>query len=201
MNYILFDLEATCWDTFPEKSHNFSEVIEIGAVMLDEELNEISRFDEFVKPTIHPILSPFCNTLTSITQEQVENSRTFALVLADFHDWVGCGEWDGVPLNSLCLLSWGEYDKNQLKKEMNRKTQEVESVPDWHWQSFINILDKRHISLKHRYMEKFNIKKGAGVKSTLKRLGMEFEGTHHRGIDDAINIARIFRTIRKEVGL
>jgi 3'-5' exoribonuclease 1 len=201
MIYIVFDLEATAWDTFPEKNHNFNEVIEIGAVKLDNDLNEISQFDTFIKPVINPTLSPFCLGLTHITQEQVDSAVMFADALREFHRWIVEGT-EQEPIHSYSLLSWGEYDKKQLNKEMTKKRPELETLSEeWKWQMFSTILDQRHTSLKHRYMDKFQIHKGAGVGATLKRLGLQFEGTQHRGIDDAINIARIFRKIRDRVDL
>lgn len=63
MNYIIFDLEATCW----AQKGPISEIIEIGAVKIGPDLNTISEFSSFVKPMRNPILSDFCKELTSIT--------------------------------------------------------------------------------------------------------------------------------------
>jgi inhibitor of KinA sporulation pathway (predicted exonuclease) len=76
--YVIFDLEATCYDrssdeTIPDGFRN--EIIEIGAVMLDENGLEISRFGKFAKPLTFPTLSKFCTKLTTITQEDVDNTR------------------------------------------------------------------------------------------------------------------------------
>ena len=40
--------------------------------------------------------------------------------------------------------------------------------------------------------KEFSSTKRYGVGAALKKLGLEFEGTAHRGIDDAKNIARIY---------
>jgi inhibitor of KinA sporulation pathway (predicted exonuclease) len=39
------------------------------------------------------------------------------------------------------------------------------------------------------------LKKKLGMAQALSLLGIELEGIHHRGIDDARNIARIVQTI------
>jgi inhibitor of KinA sporulation pathway (predicted exonuclease) len=52
---------------------------------------------------------------------------------------------------------------------------------------------KNHISLKHQYADIKGIK-GVGMPTALKMEGLTMEGTHHRGIDDAKNIAKIFMT-------
>ena len=58
VNYIIFDLEATCWLGRPPKGYN--EIIEIGAVKINQYGEETGRFESFVKPTVNRKLSGFC---------------------------------------------------------------------------------------------------------------------------------------------
>lgn len=163
MNYIVFDLEATCG-----KGIDRSEIIEIGAVKLDDNLNIIDTFSYFVKPIINPSLTPFCKDLTSIKQEDVDNADIFPFVINLFKLFIGNDYW---------LCSWGHYDKKQLKSDC-----ELHELPiDW-----IN----NHISLKHQF--KVSGGKRVGMKTALKLLDIPMTGTHHRGIDDSINITKIF---------
>jgi 3'-5' exoribonuclease 1 len=53
-----------------------------------------------------------------------------------------------------------------------------------------NWLDQ-HISIKHQYSEITNTKL-MGMKAALTKEGIVLDGTHHRGIDDARNISKIF---------
>jgi 3'-5' exoribonuclease 1 len=196
--YIILDIEATCWNTFAEKQHNFSEIIEIGAVKLDNDLNEISRFDTFVQPVIHTTLSPFCLELTTIRQDQVELAPKFTESLYAFYKWIVKGT-ENEPIHSYMLLSWGEYDRKQLEREIEKKIQDFDQHLGWKKEVFFEMLSTRHVSLKHAYIRAFNVHTGAGLKSTLSRLGLSFDGTHHRGIDDSVNIAKIFRSIREDL--
>jgi inhibitor of KinA sporulation pathway (predicted exonuclease) len=50
------------------------EIIEIGAVLVDENLKLIDEFSTFVKPTINPTLTHFCTKLTTITQKDVDDA-------------------------------------------------------------------------------------------------------------------------------
>lgn len=43
------------------------------------------------------------------------------------------------------------------------------------------------------FSEYLGVSKGFGMSQALQQLGLELKGTHHRGIDDARNIAAIFR--------
>ena len=49
-----------------------------------------------------------------------------------------------------------------------------------------------HISLKHQYAEIKGLRKPIGMGRALKKERLELDGTHHRGIDDARNISKIF---------
>ena len=95
MNYVVFDLEATCEDRNIVAEYP-NEIIEIGAVMIDERGTEIDRFEMFAKPTLNPILTQFCKDLTTIKQSDVDNAEDLAEVLIKFYEWLeGC-----------TLLSW-----------------------------------------------------------------------------------------------
>jgi len=69
MNYIIFDLEATCWDQW-EKNDN--ETIEIGAVKVSDSKEIIDEFETFIQPIKYPKLSKCCKDLTSIEQSDVD---------------------------------------------------------------------------------------------------------------------------------
>ena len=71
MNYIIVDLEATCWEN---RSDGKNEIIEIGAVKVNDDQEIVSEYQQFVKPLKNPILSEFCKELTSIQQTDVENA-------------------------------------------------------------------------------------------------------------------------------
>src|SRR3989304_8395016 len=114
-NYIILDIEATCWHNNDKQNlNNMHETIEIGAVKLNENLEFIDVFSEFIKPVYHSILSDFCKNLTSITQEQVSNAKIFYDVMMLFDDWVFKETKD------IKLGSWGWYDQKQLLKESDR---------------------------------------------------------------------------------
>ena len=61
--FILYDLEATCWRTSRPKR---VEIIEVGAVKVNEKLEIVSEFCAFVRPLMHPVISKFCTSLTCV---------------------------------------------------------------------------------------------------------------------------------------
>lgn len=172
MNYIVFDLESTCWYG-PEGKKYQSEIIEIGAVKLNEKLEITGEFQMFIQPEINPILSDFCKKLTSIKQSDVNSASYFTEVLPQFMNWVADG-----GKSPYWLCSWGFYDKKMFK-----------SMCDYHKKATGWL--KPHISIKHQFSDMSHVGM-AGMTTALDALGIKMEGTHHRGIDDARNITKIF---------
>jgi len=170
VNFIIYDLEATCWRGRPP--HGANEIIEIGAYKLNEYGESLESFSQFVKPYVNPRLSYFCTELTSITQEQVDRSKHFPHIIQDFMDWINLEE-------DYILCSWGKFDIQMIINDCNLHKLELE------WLSHFT-------DLKQQYHRIKNIDKYTGLKSTLKREGFEFEGVHHRAISDAMNLCKIF---------
>jgi 3'-5' exoribonuclease 1 len=169
MRYVIVDLEATCWKkgSVPERM----EIIEIGAVMLKSASGPVfGEFSEFVKPAYRPVLSAFCKELTSIRQEDVAGADEFRAVFGRFMDWIGD--------ESFSWCSWGAYDIKQLRIECDR-----------HGLDFSESLEQ-HLNLKNVFAKLKGVKP-RGMRNALSMLGISMEGTHHRGIDDARNIAKI----------
>lgn len=164
---VIVDLEATCEQI--KDPRYISEIIEIGAVkIVDGKI--VDKFAIFIKPTIHPILSDFCKELTSITQEDVDNGEDRKTALMNFREF--CKDTD-------VILSWGMYDRNQLGKECSRHGIEVNWL-------------KRHRNLKEEFSLLLGREKQYGMAKALSIAGLKLDGTHHRGIDDATNIGKIY---------
>lgn len=180
MNFIVFDLEATCWRGRPPKG--ITEIIEIGAVKIDVYGDHIDSFSRFVRPVVNPLLSGFCTHLTSITQDQVDSADTFDRVAEDFLNWGLIYEDDYI------LLSWGQDDSMLLRNDC--RLHDIED--DWTY---------RYVDLKKSYSKLRNLKHASGLKSTVKKEGFEFTGLHHRAISDAENLAKVFVKNIEEWGL
>jgi inhibitor of KinA sporulation pathway (predicted exonuclease) len=173
VRYVIVDLEATCWET--GQTPDRMEIIEIGAVLLEASTGPASgEFAAFVKPVASPRLSEFCKQLTSIRQEDIDRAGYFWEVFPQFLEWIGSEPYT--------LCSWGAYDLNQLRRDCERH-----QIP--FPQAF-----ERHVNLKRAYSELRRVRP-MGMRGALMREGLELEGTHHRGIDDARNIARLAQII------
>jgi inhibitor of KinA sporulation pathway (predicted exonuclease) len=180
--YLIIDFEATCW---ADGIHHLdNEIIEIGAAVVRDDFTILGRHGLFVKPTRNPIISPFCTGLTSISQADVDAAKPFPEALVDFRQVIE--SMTGQTLDRLLFCSWGHYDKNQLRKDC-----EFHKVP----YPFTH-----HISLKHEFASRHYGRK-LGVSQALQFLQLDFEGTLHRGVDDAYNIAKILIKEWGKIGL
>ena len=171
MEYVILDLEATCWEGNP--AGRIQEIIEIGAVRLDRYGRELSQFEAFVRPIHYPSLSIYCKNLTGITQDNVDKAPPFASVGSTFIDWVE----DADSHTRIC--SWGDKDRDLLLSHCREFRLDTDWMDDY-------------VDLKAEYHHIRNIQKKIGLKKALLREDLEFDGAHHRAFDDASNLARLF---------
>lgn len=170
MDYLVIDLEATCDENHRIARAN-TEIIEIGAVIADGETLEITReFQTFVRPIVHRKLTDFCTKLTSIRQADVDGAPTFPGALAALRAFVGEG--------AMRFCSWGDYDREQFERDAARHRL---TLP----------FRGAHLNLKRAFSERLGEPRPYGMAAALRRVGLPLRGTHHRGIDDARNIARL----------
>lgn len=169
--YLVIDLEATCCDsgTVPREQ---MEIIEIGAVMVRRKTFEVEgEFQTFIRPVRHPRLTSFCTSLTSITQSDVDAAPAFDEAIRNFKRWL-------YGYAGFVFCSWGDYDLKQLRQDC-----------DFHRVPYP--ISASHINGKKQFTERQGLSKKPGLVDAVRLAGMDFSGTHHRGIDDARNIARL----------
>ena len=148
MNYIIYDLEATCWEG---KSMDLEqETIEIGAILLNRFGEELGSYNRFIKPVLHPFLSPYCKQLTSITQQDVNRAKTFPHIIEEFKDWANIYDED------YFLCSWGNFDKIMFERDS------ILHQLDYDWCFY-------HVDLKKQYQNFRGLKKPTGLKSAVER--------------------------------
>ena len=171
MIYIVLDLEATCWMGRPPKGVN--EIIEIGAVKVNQYGEVLGQFSALVKPVVNPRISGFCSKLTGIKQAQLNLADTFEKVVVNFKDWIMEEDEEYV------LGSWGNNDKGFLWSDC--KLHKLET--DW-LEPFIDI--------REQYVKITNSIKKSNLRYTVEKEGFEFEGNEHSAYTDAYNTAKIF---------
>ncbi len=175
--FILYDLEATCWRTSRPKR---VEIIEVGAVKVNADLEIVSEFCAFVRPLMHPVISKFCTSLTSIRQHEIDGAPLFDEVMEDYEDWMGVGRKEVIP------MSWGEFDKRQLLTDAHLHEIQL----DW-----LN----SHVCFQKHFGKWKASKNQIGLKKALEDEGIDWSGTEHRAIDDARNMAELFCKVARSI--
>ena len=101
MFYIIMDLE---WNNSYNKYRKcfVNEILEIGAVMVNEELEVIDTFSEIVRSQLIKKLSGRVKNLTHISNEDMSSGVSFQRAVADFSKWIGS--------RNCIFLSWGNSD-------------------------------------------------------------------------------------------
>ena len=88
MNYIVIDLE---WNgSYSKKAHGyFNEIIEVGAVKVNETMQVVDEFRAAIKPVVSKKLSSIVTDLTNITVEELEDGTTFTGMMRQLSCWMG----------------------------------------------------------------------------------------------------------------
>ena len=183
MDFLIIDLEGTCCDnrkggvdkTIPTTE---TETIEIGAVIANLDGKITHEFSQLVRPVRHPVLTEFCTALTGITQADVDGAKTFSEVWPSFLEWVR----QRYERYSFC--SWGRYDLDQLRKDCYHHGVRLGF-------NSLELGFNSHCDLCKAFGRRVGNRKAAHL------LGIEPQGTHHRGLDDARNIAAVLAAMSK----
>ncbi|GAA5215623.1 3'-5' exonuclease [Streptomyces thinghirensis] len=169
----VIDLEATCWEGQPPPGA-VSEVIEIGLAVVDLDARErVSRHRVLVRPARSRV-SAFCTELTGITQAEADRGVSFAQACATLVREHGAGvrPW----------ASWGDYDRRQFVRQCA-----ADGVPH----PFGHPPERTHTNAKAVFTDAHGLRRRPGMARALELAGLSLEGRHHRGVDDAWNIAAL----------
>lgn len=176
MNYIVLDLE---WNQGTERSPDKPcfEIIEIGAVKLDEQLTLTGRFQSLIKPQIYTSMHRITAELVNLEMKDLQNAKTFKEVCEEFLEW--CGE-DSI----FCI--WGSQDLTEFQRNMDYYGMEPLSRGP----------------LKYYDVQKlYSLAREDGrMRSSLSKIVeheqlLEEEVAFHRAFGDAYYTARIFKKI------
>lgn len=168
--FLVVDLEATCSDDgsiLPEDM----EIIEIGACWTTENGVVLHRFQHFVKPLTKPKLTPFCMALTGISQADIDDAPMFPVAAKALKEFVAERLEPGAV-----WMSWGAYDMKQIARDAVRHG--IDSP-----------LTIPHQNAKKMFAKVQRIGKEVGMTKACELSGRPLQGQHHRGLDDAVNIA------------
>ena len=183
MHYIVMDLE---WNQ--PLSHRSApyrrlgnqlmfEVIQIGAVKLDEAMRMRGSFNQFVAPANYIKLHPRISRITGIRQEDLRGAPEFKAALERFVAW--CGE-------DFALITWGCDDISVFQQNLD-----------------FYLKDQRQMPPVYDLQRLFGMRVGsdtknrAGLQKAMKALNISSSSEHpfHSAVDDAYYTAKVFQRL------
>ena len=183
MKYIFIDFEMQQLDKeFKfEKKICKQEIIEIGAIMLDESFCEIDSFKRYVKPQYSKHISRQIIELTGITDNYLFGCKKLETEMNAFAEW--CLSYG----DEITVYAWSENDLLQINHEfflkgisLNLNMQKV--IQNWR-------------DLQVSYDSAVGAAKPTSLTRALESLGIYFEGHMHDAVDDSRNTATIFKEL------
>lgn len=185
MNYIIVDFEMNpvAGEYKVERQICRFEIIEIGAVIMDEGFMVLGEFKTLVKPQYNDSIYKKYETLTGISTQMVYEAPIFSVAYEMFVDW--CESFG----NEYEVYAWSENDYNQLVAEMELKYYSCQNKKGLHaqWCNF-----------QKEYTKKLGLERIMSLEKSLYYAGIEFRGHMHNALCDAKNTAELFAIVRNE---
>lgn len=165
-----------------EKFHWARETIQIGAVLLNEDLEIIDKFVTYVSPE-YGVLDNFISKLTGINKNDIAKAPSFYEALGKFFDWL--------PSDTK-IVSWSNNDELQIKHEIDAKNIHILGVEE----ILHNWIDCQKI-----FADKLNSCRCYKLSEALVAADIIYEDGAHDGLVDAYNTALLFAKMKKEAVL
>lgn len=180
MEYVIIDLE---WDSAYSKPHKrfINQIIQIGAVKLDDKLNIIDMFERTIKSSITNKLSKRFTDLTGITNEQMLNGVSLFDAFSDYNNWVS---------KDTLTLSWSNSDLYAIID--NVKT----LMPDYFSLKIEKYMDLQSYVQSKLREKGFDITSQVSLSNAAIMLNVSEEGLdRHTAKDDCILSAILFKKV------
>ena len=121
MNYIVLDLEWNQSNTGeePEVKEIPFEIIDIGAIKLNDDREMIDEFNQLVKPTVYQHMHKITSSLIHLHMKDLQKGHPFVEVISEFLLWAG---------RDSIFCTWGPLDLYELQRNM--RYYHLESLSD-----------------------------------------------------------------------
>ena len=176
MNYIILDLE---WNQCPQGKARENpripfEIVEIGAIKLNEEKEEVDTFHELIHPLVYHRMHFRTQEVIHLDSKDLQRARTFSPVVRDFLAW--CGEEPK-------FVTWGSLDLTELQRNMD-------------YYRIKNPLPKPlfYCDLQKMYSLLYDDGKSRrSLEDAVKELEIPMDRPFHRAFDDTYYTAEVMR--------
>jgi inhibitor of KinA sporulation pathway (predicted exonuclease) len=175
-NKIVLDLEFT-----PVRDPDLmeiagSEILEIGAVKLDENNEILGEFQTYVKPQYSGIPANITR-ITGINSHTVAAAPSYSEAVEQFTQWIGTQKRSR-------FYTWSNSDQYVLLREANLKETNLEEMYYSHW-----------IDLQRIHQRMYGFARPMNLTNALGSMQIYFVGTEHGALADARNTAKILQNL------
>ena len=186
MNYVVIDLEwnqatsskSSVFHRLPIHLHG--EIIQIGAVKLDENFRLISEFTCDVKPVYFRRMHSKVKKLTGINKERLKDGLPFKEAFELLCEY--CGE-------NVTFLTWGADDKGIMEENI------MVHDCDWDWISgWVNLQQIFNMQTEGDKSQK-------ALSTAMEHFGIEQTRVAHDALGDAYNTALVCEKLDMKEGL
>jgi DNA polymerase III epsilon subunit-like protein len=183
MNYIVFDLEFNqALSSNKENKSNIPsnltfEIMQIGALKLDKNLNTVSTFNTLIKPEVYKEIHPYVKEITGITEEQLNTGKPFKEAYTEFMNFM--------ESDKIILCTWGNGDMRELYRNVEYHGFDVSSIP----RKFINL--QAYATKYVDYAKGLNV----GLRNAVELLNIPVTREFHDAFNDAFYTVEIFKMI------
>lgn len=181
MNYIVFDLE---WNQSPdgkryENSRLPFEIIEIGAVKLNEKKEILDSFHRLIKPQVYNWIHDSIHEVIHVNYKDLAQGMLFPRAAEEFIEWCG-PEW--------YFFTWGNQDVMELQRNMK-------------YYGLLSLLPGpvTYYDVQKLYSIRYEDRKTRrALEYTIDQLGIEKSQGFHRALADAYYTAEVLKKIEDE---
>ena len=185
LNYLVLDLEM-CKVPREYQSRGYlcpMEIIQIGAVLLDESFRNMEEISLYVHPE-HGVIDRFIANLTGIQRRQVKESKRLREALLELEQKVSeKGEYK--------IYTWSGSDYSQLRRELDLKEISEEAIERFMEQ-------ERWVDYQKIFGERYRLGRKVSLEEALSLCGITPDGKAHNGLDDSINTGYIIEKLEKD---
>ncbi|MBR5091465.1 MAG: exonuclease domain-containing protein [Ruminiclostridium sp.] len=181
MRYIIFDLEwnqPVSSEKSPALAHG--EIIQIGFIKADAEMNIIESRELMIKPVIYKKMNPYVSSLTGIKQADIEKGMSFPEAIADMSRFFD---------SDTVLITWGDDDLPILRENFAYHGLSADILPP-------------HYNLQRIFAAQFESHiRQTGLKTALEALGINDEIRAHDALNDAYMTYLIAKRLDLALGI
>lgn len=177
--YVVLDLEMCRIPKKKKEDKLGMEIIEIGAVLLGEDLEIKDTFMTYVCPQTG-FVDDFIKRLTGITRQDTKNAPKLEEAMSRFAEWI--------PEDSY-LVTWSGSDETQIRREFEAKKILIPKISD--------LLDTC-IDCQEEFAEVLNSQKTYSLSEALIIADIDYDENIHDALVDAKNTALLFAKMESE---